>query len=171
MIRTLRPYSVTALVAVSAAAMVLAPRITYAAFGQPSPHDPGVHQGKIPVCSGLVQILEPTTGQPIVIALDLYTPCPGPPADIKVLTPVQSTNCGSSELLTLEVTDVDGYNVKDGTVLALNTTLGRVPETVTTRNGLASASFLAITEEQGRAEIVIRSGGATARKVIDVTCG
>jgi hypothetical protein len=127
-------------------------------------------EGKEPVCMFGAEVLNPTTGQPIIISVEPVTPCPGPPSEIKVLTPVQSTACGSSELLTLEVVDDGGYNVKDGTSVALTTSLGLVPETVSTRNGIASASFLAKGDVSGRAEIVIRSGGALARKTIDVSC-
>ncbi len=96
--------------------------------------------------------------------------CPGLPSDIDILSPVTSTTCGSMESLTFDVTDTNGSTIQDGTTLSLSTSLGTVPDSVTTQYGLAYASFLAPSTTAGKAEIIVRAGAVIAIKTIEVTC-
>ena len=149
--------------------------------------------GKTPVCSGVgflllaARVVDPASIIPyqlganghvfdalgseyVATAFDAPQPCPGPPSEIKILSPIETTSCGSIEQLTIEVTDVGGYNVKDGTSVGLSASLGMVPETVETRYGLAYVSFLAPSGTQGMAEVFVKAGGASTSKGISITC-
>ena len=106
----------------------------------------------------------------VITSVDSAIECPGPPSNIEVLSPVQTTTCGSMELLTFDVTNGSGYNVKDGTTLSLTTTVGWVPSSATTKFGVAYASFLAPSATSGKAEIIVRAGAVIAIKTIEVTC-
>ncbi len=108
--------------------------------------------------------------QYIWVQVDGAAPCPGPASTINILSPITSTTCASMESLTLEVTDVDGYNVKDGTELTLSANLGTVVATKTTKDGLATVSYLAPADSSGKAEIIVRAGAIVAIKTLDVSC-
>jgi hypothetical protein len=164
-----------------------------AAARDSSPLDVQQLQGKTPVCSSVGFVLlaaravdpaasvpyqlgsnghffDPLGSEYVATAIDAPQPCPGPPSAVKVISPIETTSCGSVEQLTIEVTDVGGYNVKEGTSVGLTASLGTVPETVETRNGLAYASFLAPPATQGEAEVVVKAGAASAIKKISITC-
>jgi hypothetical protein len=164
-----------------------------AASQAPTPATAQQLQGKSPVCSSVGFVLlagraadpassfpyqlgpnghffDPLGSEYVATAIDAPQPCPGPPSEVKVISPIETTSCGSVEQLTIEVTDVGGYNVKEGTSVGLTASLGTVPETVETRNGLAYASFLAPPATQGAAEVVVKAGAASAIKKISITC-
>ena len=164
-----------------------------AASTDPSPATAQQLQGKTPVCSSVGFVLlagravdpassvpyqlganghffDPLGSEYVATAVDAPQPCPGPPAEIKVISQIETTSCGSVEQLMIEITDVGGYNVKDGTSVGLTASLGLVPETVETKHGLAYASFLAPSGTQGSAEVVVMAGAASAIKKIVITC-
>jgi hypothetical protein len=66
-----------------------------------------------------------------------------PPAQIEIHTTFPFLQVNSSDVIHFKVIDEQNGAVVDGTELALSTTLGSLPATVTTINGIASAEFTA----------------------------
>lgn len=66
-----------------------------------------------------------------------------PPATIELYDPMPLRQVNSSSTLRLRVADSQDFPVADGTVLALSSTLGALPATVTTQFGLAEVTFAA----------------------------
>jgi hypothetical protein len=148
-------------------------------------------QGKTPVCSSIAfvllaaRVVDPASSVPYqlsasghffdalgseYVATAVMPALPRPAVRDQDISPFETTGCGSVQQLTIEITDVGGYNVKDGTAVGLTASLGMVPEMVETRYGLAYVSFLAPSGTQGMAEVFVQAGAASASKKISITC-
>jgi hypothetical protein len=95
--------------------------------------------------------------------------CPGNPAGISVNSSSSAT-CGSSLNIDAKVVGPAGMPVANGTPVLLSSTLGLIPGSTATNDGIASVSLSFPPKTQGTATVTITSGNAKAETKINVTC-
>jgi len=96
--------------------------------------------------------------------------CVGPPAQILFSPNPTSVTCGGASNFEVAVLDGNGFRVLNGTDVNFTTTLGYISSTDGTKNGLADTSLTIPPKQAGQALLTATAGGATAQKLVTVTC-
>ena len=96
--------------------------------------------------------------------------CPGNPAGITLNSSLTSATCGSATNIDAKVVGPSGMIVADGTPVLFTTSLGMVPDSSSTTDGIATVSLVFPPKTQGTATLTVTSGQAKTEAKITVTC-
>lgn len=106
----------------------------------------------------------------VPVADSIAAVCPGNPASITLNSSLSSATCGSATNVDAKVVGPSGMIVADGTPVLVTTTLGMVPGSTSTNDGIASFSLVFPPKTQGTATLTVTSGQAKTEARITVTC-